>query len=179
MVPVASVASPLVEIGLRLAALVVLGPDRAVAADLKVELLGERVDDRDADAVQAAGDLVAAAVAELAAGVQGGQHDLGRGPLLFFQFVDRDAAAVVDDGAAVVGVQDDSNAVAVAGDRLVDGVVDDLVDQVVEAARPGRADVHARSLANRLQALEDGDVLGAVGARAAFFCAAVFVFSGN
>ncbi len=49
------------EIRLRLAALVVLGPDRAVAADFEVEPLGEGVDDRDADAVQAAGDLVAAA----------------------------------------------------------------------------------------------------------------------
>ena len=89
-------------------------------------------------------------------------------------FVDRDAAAVVDDGAAVVGVQDDADAVAVAGDRLVDRVVDDLVDEVVETARAGRADVHAGALANRLEPLEDGDVLGAVGAArsAAFFARA-------
>ena len=92
----------LLQVGERLAALVVLGPDVAVAADLEVQALGERVDDRDADAVQAAGDFVAAAVAELAAGVQGGQHHLGRRPLLLLQFVDRDAAAVVDDRAAVV-----------------------------------------------------------------------------
>ena len=145
-----------------------------------MEPLGERVDDRDADAVQAAGDLVAAAVAELAAGVQRGQHDLGRGPFLFLQFVDRDAAAVVGDGAAVVRVEDDADAVAVAGDRLVDGVVDDLVDEVVEAARAGRADVHAGALADRLEPFEDGDVLGAVGAGAAFFLPPpVFVFSAN
>ena len=47
--------------------------------------------------------------------------------------------------------------VGVAGQRLVDGVVDDLVDQVVQAALAGRADVHARPLAYRLEALEDGD----------------------
>ena len=82
-VPCPSVASPLVELALRLAALVVLRPDVAVAADLQVQALGERVDDRDADAVQAAGDLVAAAVAELAAGVEDGQHDLGRRPFSF------------------------------------------------------------------------------------------------
>ena len=137
-----------------------------------MEALGERVDDRDADAVQAAGDFVAAAVAELAAGVQGGEDHLGRGPLLFLQFVDRDAAAVVDDRAAVVRVQDDPDAVAVAGDRLVDGVVDDLVDEVVEAARAGRADVHAGALAHRLEPFEDGDVLGPIGAGARFFLAA-------
>ncbi len=64
----------------------------------------------------------------------------------------------------VVGVDGHVDAVAVAGQRLVDGVVDDLVDQVVQARGTGRADVHAGALAHRLQALEDGDVLGAVGA---------------
>ena len=57
-----------------------------------MELLRQRVDDRDADAVEAAGDLVAATVAELAAGVQDGEHDLdGRRPS-FSMIVDRDAA---------------------------------------------------------------------------------------
>jgi hypothetical protein len=60
-------------------------------------------------------------------------------------------------------MEDDADAVAVAGEGLVDGVVDDLVDEMVEAPRAGRADVHAGPLANRFQALEDGDVLGAVG----------------
>ena len=152
----------LAQLGHRFAALVVLRPDVAVALDLQVQALGERVDDGDADAVQAAGDLVAAAVPELAAGVEDGQHDLGRGALLFRHRLDRDAAAVVGDGAAVVRVEDDADAVAVAGERLVDGVVDDLVDEVVKAARAGRADVHAGTLAHRFQSLEDGDVLGAV-----------------
>ena len=112
--------------------------------------------------MQAAGDLVAAAVAELAAGVQHGQHDLGGGALLLLVHVDGDAAAVVGDRDAVVRVQHDLDRVAVAGERLVDGVVDDLVDQVVEAALAGRADVHAGSLADRLEAFEDGDVGGLV-----------------
>ena len=49
--------------------------------------------------------------------------------------------------------------VAVAGQGLVDGVVDDLVDEVVQAARAGRADVHAGPLADRLQALEKAWVM--------------------
>src|SRR5688500_8328344 len=57
---------------------------------------------------------------------------------------------------------DDLDLVGLAGEGLVDGVVDDLVDQVMEAAGAGRADVHARALADGLEALEDGDVLGAV-----------------
>ena len=58
-------------------------------------VLRERVDDGHADAVQAARDLVAAAVAELAAGMEHGQHHLDRGPLLLLHDRDRDAAAVV------------------------------------------------------------------------------------
>src|SRR4051794_238787 len=58
------------------AALVGLRVDEVVAPDLHRERLRERVDDRDADAVEAARDLVAAAVAELAAGVQDREHDL-------------------------------------------------------------------------------------------------------
>ena len=52
--------------------------------------------------------------------------------------------------------------VAVAGEGLVDRVVDDLVDEVVEAARAGGTDVHAGPLADRLEALKDLDILGVV-----------------
>src|SRR5699024_5607432 len=43
-----------------------------------------------------------------------------------------------------------------------DRVVHDLLDHVVQAALTGGADVHARALADRLEALEDGDVRGVV-----------------
>ena len=105
----------------------------AVAVDLELEPARQRVHDRHADAVQAAGDLVALA-AELAAGVQHREHDLGRRLVgVLGVRVDRDAAAVVDDAAAAVGEQRDVDARRVARERLVDRVVDDLVDEVVEA----------------------------------------------
>ena len=144
------------------------GVHEAVAPDLDVQVLRERVDDGHADAVEAAGDLVAAAVAELAAGVQDGEHDLDGRLALLLHDRDGDAAAVVDDRDRVVRVDRHVDAVAVAGKRLVDRVVDDLVDQVVQAAHTGRADVHAGPLAHGFEALEDGDVLGVVaGARLA------------
>ena len=164
--PCSDDASPCWRSVLRLAALVLLAPDVAVAADLDEQQLGQRVDDRDADAVQAAGDLVAAAVAELAAGVQHGQHDLDGRALLLLHDADGDAAAVVDDRDRVVRVDRDVDARAVAGERLVDGVVDDLVDEVVQSAHAGGPDVHAGSLANRLETLEHGDVLRVVAALA-------------
>src|SRR5712664_2773207 len=48
------------------------------------------------------------------------------------------------------------------GERLVDGVVDHLVDQVVQPLGAGAADVHVRALAHRLEALEDLDAVGRV-----------------
>ena len=76
------------------------------AVDLDVEPRGERVDDRGADAVQAAGRGVRAA-AELAAGVQLGEDHLDAGQAGLGLLVDRDAAAVVVDLGRAVGVQGD------------------------------------------------------------------------
>ena len=105
----------------------------AAAVDLDVEPRGERVDHRGADAVQAAGGGVGAA-AELAAGVQLGEDHLDAGQPGARLDVDRDAAAVVAHLDRAVAVQDDLDAVAVAGEGLVDGVVDDLPEAVHEAA---------------------------------------------
>ena len=43
-------------------------------------------------------------------------------------------------------------------------VVHNLIDEVVQAAFPGRADVHPGTLAHRLETLEDGDVLRVIAA---------------
>ena len=134
----------------------------AVALDLELEPARQRVHDRDADAVQAAGDLVALA-AELAARVEHREHDLGRRLVgILGVRIDRNAAAVVDDATPAVGQQRDVDTRRVARQRLVDGVVDDLVDEVVQTRRTGRTDVHTGALAHRLKTLENGYVLGAV-----------------
>ena len=136
----------------------------AVTPDGQVKPLGQRVHHRDADAVQSAGDLVAAAVAELAAGVEDREHDLGCRPALLLVHLHGDAAAVVGDRDAVVRVDRDLDLGGLARERLVDRVVHHLVDQMVQPALARRADVHARPLAHGLEALQDRDVLGAVGA---------------
>ena len=138
----------------RIAALVALAPRVAVTADLEVERLRERVHDRDADTVQAARHLVAP-TAELPAGVELGQDDLGRRQPEALHHRDRDPAAVVGDGHPGVGSDGDGDVVAVTLERLVDGVVDDLVDEMVEPAKAGGADVHAGPLAYRLEALQN------------------------
>ena len=93
--------------------------------------------------MQAAGHLVAVVV-ELAAGVEHRQHDFGRRLPARVQ-IDRDAAAVVDDRDRSVDVNRDVDLIAEAGERLVDRVVDDLVDEVVQPGGAGRPDVHRRA----------------------------------
>ena len=48
--------------------------------------------------------------------------------------------------------------VAIAGKRCVDGVGDDLVHQMMQAARARRADIHTRALAHRFETFEDLNV---------------------
>ncbi len=108
---------------------------RTVAANDGRHFLGQCVDDRGTDAVQAAGRLVVVAV-KLAAGVQNGQHHFQGRLFCFGMFVDGDPAAVVGDGdRAAVLVQRDRDLRCVPVHRFVDRVVDDLPDQVVQ---PGR-----------------------------------------
>ena len=151
------------ELALGLAALrELLHPAPAVAVDLHHQAAGQRVDDRDADAVQSAGDLVTIA-AELRTRVQRGHDDLGRGlvPVLAM-VVDRDATTVVGHATTAVCEQCHVDPRGFARHRLVDRVVDDLVHEVVQSGRTRRSDVHARALAHGLEALEHGDVLGRI-----------------
>src|SRR5262249_14793808 len=64
--------------------------------------------------------------------------------------------------ARSIGVQDDLDAVAVAGQRLVHCVVNGLVHQMMQPVRARIADVHRRALAHCLEPLENLDVAGVV-----------------
>ena len=109
--------------------------------------------------MQAAGELVGL-VGEFAAGVQAGEDELDAAHFLLGMDVDRHAAAVVRDLQGAVLEEGDVDLLAVAGDRLIDAVVDDLVGQVVG---PRGVRVHARAAAHGLQAGEDFDIGGGVG----------------
>ena len=139
----------------------------ALAAYGEAQPLRQSIYHGHADAVQAACDLVRIVV-ELAAGMQLGHDDFGsRASLLVIRmFPGWNAAAVVGDADRVVGVNGYRDVVAVAGQGLVDGVVHHLEHHVVQAGAVGSvADVHAGTLAHRIQALEHLD--------AAFFVVAV------
>ncbi len=77
--------------------------------------------------------------------------------------VDWNAATVVDDRHALVGVHDHLDLGAVTGQCFVDGVVDHLEHHVVQTGAVfGVADIHAGPFAHGIQALENGDAGGIV-----------------
>jgi hypothetical protein len=135
--------------------------DVAVAVDLDVEARGQRVDDRGAHAVQAAGGAVGAA-AELSARVELGVDELHTRQAALGLDVHRDAAAVVAHLDGAVGIELDLDAVTVTRERLVHPVVDDLPEAVHEPAAVGGPDVHAGSLAYGLKALKHRQVTSRV-----------------
>jgi hypothetical protein len=157
-------------------AFVALGEGLAFAPDRQVEPLREGVDYGHTDPVQTTRDLVGL-LFELAAGVQFGEHHLGGVAQARGMGPGGNAAAVVDDGDRVVDVDEDFDGVAVPGEGLVDGVVDDLVDQMMEARLAGGADVHRGTDTHRLKSFEDLDGVCAVSDLVGFFdhgCELVF-----
>ncbi len=129
----------------------------AVLADDDLQPRGQGVDDRGADAVQAAGYLVPLA-AELSARVQHGEAYLHRRPPELWVNADGEAAPVVADGGAAVLVQRDVDLRAIARQGLVDGVVHNFINQVMQAARIGGTDIHAGPFSDGLQPLQNLDL---------------------
>ena len=130
-----------------------LAEDPALTVHLGFEQRGKGVHARDAHTVQTAGDLVAVLV-ELSPGMEHREHDFERRPAFLFMEIGRNAPSVVADGDRVVLVDDDVYIGAIPGERFVDGVVDDLVDEMVQPAHADVADVHGRPLAHRFEPFE-------------------------
>ena len=130
----------------------------AVAADGDVHPSGKGVDHGCADAVEAAGNFVSAAIPEFAPGVEDGEDGFDARKPAFGDDVHWNAAAIVGDGDGVAFVDGHLNVVAIAGQSLVDRVIDDFPNKVVEPRRGGGGDVHARAFADGFQAFEDLDV---------------------
>ena len=161
-------ATGLFQLALRLAALERHLVELLLARDLDLHALGQRVGDRDADAVQAARGLIDLGV-EFAAGMQHAHDHFERGLVLEFRMrVDRNAAAVIGDADEAVRLHLDFDPVGVAGERLVHGIVDHLGEQVMQRLLVGAADIHAGAAAHRLEPLQHLDMFGGVaGLRAA------------
>ena len=122
---------------------------------------GESIDDRGADAVQTAGNLVDG-VAELAARMQNRvDHARGRN-LLRRMNVHRDTAAVVNDGDAAVLLKRDVDFGAISCEVLVDTVVENFPYKVVKTFAARRADVHTGPLADGFKPFQNDNLTAIV-----------------
>ena len=137
----------------RLAALVLLLPDVPLTGHLHLAPFRQEIHHRHAHAVEAAGGLVGPLL-EFSTELQD-RHDPFEGRDIAVHLlgklrmaVDRDAAAVVLDRHAAVDIHRHGDVLGVACHALVDRVVDDLIDQVVQATGRVVADVHAEPLAH-------------------------------
>jgi hypothetical protein len=72
--------------------------------------------------------------------------------------VNWDASTVVADTNPAILGDYDLNIVTIARERLIDGVIDYFIDQVMQTARAGRANVHSRAFSNGLEAFENLDI---------------------
>ena len=137
-------------------AFVGLFPDLAVAQDFQVQPIGKRIDDGNAHTMQAARNFVGFAI-EFSAGVQNGHDHFGSGLFLRGMHIHGNAAAVIDDGDAVVVMDDDIDLVAIAGQRFIHRVIYHLPNQVVQTLLGGRADIHRRTFAHGLEIAQHFD----------------------
>ena len=139
----------------------------------------QRIDDRNADAVQTAGGFVHFGI-ELAARMQGGHDHFERGFVGEFGMrINRDAAPVIGNRQEAVGVEFVGDDIGVAGHRFVHRIVDDFGKQVMQRLFVGAADIHARTTPDRLQPFQHLDGRGGIaqftrraayGRRAGFGC---------
>jgi hypothetical protein len=124
---------------------------------------GQRVGHAHAHAVQAAREAVGPALAlvELAARVQAGEHQFDHRRLFLGVQAEGNAPAVVLDADRAIGMQRDLDLFAVAGQGLVGGVVQHLLDDVqglsVRVYMPGRCLTGSRPLSTRIEPSEYSD----------------------
>ncbi len=125
-----------------------------VAADFYDGRFGEGVDHRHTDTVKPTGGVVGF-IGKLSARVKRRQNDLQRRFVVLRMFIDRDTPPVIFHRAGPVVAQGDDDMVAIAVDRLVDGIVERFPHQMMQSVGVGPSDIHAGPNPNRLQPFED------------------------
>ena len=138
----------------RLSLGILLHEDLPFAVHFRDQAVRKGVHAGDAHAVKAPGHLVAR-LAELASGMQHGEHHFQSGTMLLLVHARGDASAVVPDLYRIVLENLHVDAVAEACHGFVDAVVDHLVDEMVETSFRNVSDIHGRALAHRLKTFEN------------------------
>ncbi len=134
----------------------------SVTINLYLEPFRQRVHYARSHAMQTARFFISVAAAEFSAGMQYSEDNRWRRNAFIFVYPCRNASSVIFDANAPVRVNRNFNCIAIPGQYLVFGVIDDLPDKMVQAAASGRADVHSRSDTYCGQAFENANIIIAI-----------------
>ena len=126
----------------------------------------ESIDALHSNSVKSAGNFVCVVV-ELSTRMKFSQDDFDSGAAIDFRIValhriDGHSASVVHDSAGSIDTQAHENLRRKAGHRFIDGVVDALINKVVQRAEPSSADIHSWTLANCLKTFQNLDIFGGI-----------------
>ena len=132
-----------------------------IAPDAQHQRSGQGIDNRDANAVQTARNLIGILV-KFAACMKLRHDDLcGRHTL--FVHTGGNATTIVSDRDRAIGIQRDCDNIRMAGQGFVNGIVHHLINHMVQARTVVRvADIHARAFAHRIQPFEHLDRIRAI-----------------
>ena len=112
---------------------------------------GQGIDNRNANPVQSTRNLVGIII-KFTAGMQLRHDHFGCRNALFSVNIDRNAAAIVSDRYRPVLVQLHLDNITMPGKRLINRIIDNLIDHVMQPGTIIRvADIHAGALANSVQ----------------------------
>ncbi len=132
--------------------------DLAIAVDGNRQGFGKCVHHGHADPVEAAGDLVGIVI-KLTASMQHRHDHLGRRYPLIRVHIHGDATPVIIDRDRVIAMQDNVDFIAMACQRLIDGIIDHLEHHVMQSgAIIGVTDIHTGTLAHRIKPFQNLDI---------------------
>ena len=130
-----------------------LGISLAVTAVFNLKPLRESVNNRRADTVKTAGNLITLA-AKLSARVKNGIYDLKCRKTELFVHTRWYSASVIHNRYTVILININLYTAAITGKCLVDRVINNLVNEVVKTAKRGRTYIHSGSFSNSLKSLK-------------------------
>ncbi len=149
------------QIVYRVAPFKTLGIDMPVLGNFNFQPLGKRVYNGGTNAVQTAGNFIAAA-AEFTARVQNSENNRYRRQSCFFVNAGGNSAPVITHADHIIRQNFTLNMGADAGKRLVYRIINNFIHKVVKSPGPGGADIHARPFAHRLKAFQHLNILGGI-----------------
>src|SRR5215510_12934766 len=157
------------QTSLRLAPLVALLINSAVALDLDFQSLRQSVNHRNTYAVQTTGNLVRSFI-ELTTCVELGKHNFCGGDFFRLMNVHRNSTTIVDHRDAIIDVNRDINLVAITGQSLVNGVVHTFIHEMMKSPFTGVTDVHSGALSDRFQPFQNFYVIRSIVGRLRGIC---------